>query len=97
MIRTSLVAAALLAGSLVAAPAMAKTTQSSDSEMDQTRQLNQSQLRGGSSGSSEEAAPVSTTPADYVRDRLRHKQGNAAAAGANSRNDGIGAGHTQSK
>lgn len=97
MIRTSLAAAALLAGSLAAMPAMAKTTSSNGSEADQTRQLNQSQFQGGSAGSSEEAAPVSTTPADYVRNRLRHKQGTAAAAGANSRNDGLGAGHTQSK
>jgi len=94
MIRKSLVAAALLAGSLAAMPAMAKTTSSNGSEADQTRQLNLLQLQQGDSG---EALPLATTQADYVHHRLQKKLGTAAAAGANSRNDGLGAGHTQSK
>jgi hypothetical protein len=94
MIRTSLVAAALLSGSLAAMPAMAKTTSSNGSEADQTRQLNLLQLQQGGSG---EALPLATTQADYVHHRLQKKLGTASAAGANSRDDGIGAAHTQSK
>ena len=95
MIRTSLVAAALLAGSLAAMPTMAKTTSSNGSEADQTRQLNLLQLQ--QQGGSGEALPLATTQADYVHHRLQKKLGTAAAAGANSRSDGLGAGHIQSK
>ena len=94
MIRTSLAAAALLSSSLVAMPAMAKTTSPNGSEADQTRQLNLLQLQQGGSG---EALPLATTQADYVHHRLQKKLGTASAAGANSRDDGLGAAHTQSK
>jgi hypothetical protein len=92
---TTILATALLTAGLAAAPALARTAASSNSEVDQTRQLNESQL--SSAGAREEAAPMTATPADYVRNRLKNKKGTAAAAGANSRDDGLGASHTQSK